>query len=97
MSLPPNTWGSYTDWAEHAILVHILSQHLGTNLFVVSVISSVAEVLAVRCCPNSRDCMKKARALEVVFKETEEMQAVKETGNSTTIIAAINIPYSWKV
>ena len=35
--------------------------------------------------------LKKARASEVVFKETEEMHAVKETVNCATIIAATNV------
>ena len=35
MSPPLNTWGSCTDWAEHAILVCILKWHFGTNLFVI--------------------------------------------------------------
>ena len=39
---------------------------------------------------TAETALKKARASEVVLKETEEMQAVKETGESATIIAATN-------
>ena len=35
--------------------------------------------------------LKEARASEVVLKETEEMQAVKETRDSATVIAATNV------
>ena len=47
----------------------------------------------LNCCDvtlTAEAAMKKTRALEVVFKETEGMQAVKEPGNSPTMIAATN-------
>ena len=40
---------------------------------------------------TAETALKKARASEVVLKETEGMQAVKEPGNSTTMIAATNV------
>ena len=40
---------------------------------------------------TAETALKKARASKVVLKETEGMQAIKEPGNSTAMIAATNV------